>query len=91
MKTKLEWRLGALREIKSLGGIGHLQDIRFGARGTTKRRVAGGFDVQQIADDLVADTLLRKSGHDTYFLTDAGRRFLDEHQQVKPESDSLAL
>jgi hypothetical protein len=77
--VNLEWLIGALREIKGLGGIGHLQDIRLGARGTTKRRALGGFDVQQIADELVARNLLRKSGKDAYFITDAGRRFLDEH------------
>jgi hypothetical protein len=77
-----EWLVGALTEIKELGGIGHLQDIRFGARGTTKRRALGGFDVQGIADELVARDLLRKSGKDNYFITDAGRRFLDEHQRA---------
>jgi hypothetical protein len=35
---KLEWVIGAVREIAALGGIGHLQDIRFGARGATKGR-----------------------------------------------------
>jgi hypothetical protein len=51
-------------------------------RRTTKRRVIGGFDVQRIADELVARDLLRKSGTDVYLITDAGRRFLDEHQRV---------
>ena len=76
-----EWLVGALNEIKALGGMGHLQDIRFGARGTTKRRALGGFDVQRIADELVARGLLRKSGKDAYFITDGGRHFLDERQR----------
>lgn len=77
---KVDWLIGALREIKNLGGIGHLQDIRFGARGTTKRRELGGFDVQQIADVLIERDLVRKRGRDTYFITEAGRRFLTENQ-----------
>jgi hypothetical protein len=77
----VEWLIGALREIKALGGRGHLQDIRHGARGTIKRRALDGFDVQRIADELVTRGLLRKSGKDTYFMTDGGRRFLDEHQE----------
>ena len=80
--TKIEWLVGALCEIRALGGVGHLQDIRFGARGTTKRRVLGGFDVQRIADEAVARGLLRKSGKDKYYITDAGRRFLDEQQHL---------
>jgi hypothetical protein len=35
--TKHLW-YGALEGLKKLGGIGHLQDIRFGAYGTTKPR-----------------------------------------------------
>ena len=78
--TKIEWLVAALRDIKALGSIGHLQDIRYGARGTTKRRVRGGFDVQRIADELVARGLLRKRDRDKYYITDAGHRFLEEHQ-----------
>ena len=46
-EQQLEQQLvGALRELVGLGGLGHLQDIRFGAFGTTKRRVLGGHDAQ---------------------------------------------
>jgi hypothetical protein len=74
-----EWLIGALLELKKLpGGIGHLQDIRFGARGTTKRRVLGGFDAQRIADELVARGIVIKKGKDKYQITDAGYRFLGD-------------
>jgi hypothetical protein len=78
---KLEWVIGAVREIAALGGIGHLQDIRFGARGATKGRALVGSDVQRIADECVVRGLLRKKSKDTYVITDSGRRFLDEHRQ----------
>jgi len=74
MGPKLEQQLvGALRELVGLGGLGHLQDIRFGAFGTTKRRVLGGYDVQDIADELIKRGFVRKSGKDNYFITDGGR------------------
>jgi hypothetical protein len=79
--VNVEWLVGALKQIKVQGGIGHLQDIRFGARGTTKRRALGAFNVQQIATELVDRGLLRKSSkvRDTYYITEEGRSFLDEH------------
>ena len=59
-----------------------MQDIRQGARGTTKSRVHGGFDVQVIATELLARSLVRKEKRDDYFITEAGRRFLDEWDEA---------
>jgi hypothetical protein len=79
MKAKQQQQLeqqlvGALREL--VGGRGHLQDIRFGAFGTTKRKALGGHNAQHIADELIKRGFVHWSGKDDYFITESGRAFI---------------
>jgi hypothetical protein len=75
---KEDW-LGALKYLKQLGGRGHLQDIRFGAYGTTKPRASGGKNMQNLASDLQEAGLIERVQHDTYRLTEQGHKYLEEH------------
>jgi ribosomal protein S19E (S16A) len=72
--------LGALGNLKQLDGVGHLRDIRFGAYRTTKGRAWGGKDVQTLAYDLEKEGLIEKVRHDTYRLTEQGRKYLEQNR-----------
>ena len=79
--------LGALANLKRLGGAGRLQDIRFGAHGTTMGRAAGGKDVQRLAYELEELRLIKKLAHDAYSLTEDGNKYLEECKPALPKSN----
>jgi hypothetical protein len=68
----------ALKALKLLDGKGKLHDIRRGAYGTTKPRRSGGKDVQPLAYALEKEGLIEKPHRNTYWLTERGRRYVEE-------------
>jgi hypothetical protein len=71
--------LGVLDNLKRLGGVGRLRDIRFGAHGTTKPKASGGKDVQGLARALKKESLIEPIERDRYRLTEKGRKYLEWH------------